>query len=678
MADAGRGKRKAAGSSMTPDKKKHKREYHFISSWTETFDGIGKSHRGSRFARCTYCGIDIKVTHGGKNDVQKHLSTSGHREAERACKTTPSVRSLFLTESGSHEVIEAETRWAMFLAKHNVPFLASDHASDLFKSMFPDSKIAKNFACARTKATSIVKEALAPHCIEKVARALSLQPFGLLMDESNDKVDKSCIILVRMLDQEAGDVRTRFLDMPVVNIGTASNLFAAVQKSLNDKGLDFSHAIAFMSDTTNVMKGMRSGVQKLIKNENPSTYDVGCICHLADLAIKAGMKGLPVDIDQLFIDIFYYFYHSSKRTQEFEDNWRDMFTTEPSVILKHCPTRWLSLLRCVERYLVQLDGLISYFASCDEGNAKIRSILQRLRNPLLKPLLQFLQFVLQPMNRFNRLFQKSTENTTSELYTEMTRLTRLYASNFVKAEVIQKVGDNLNALSFSEENLLDNERIGIGTHTWETLTIMQEELSLTPFFSAAKQFYRRSTEKMLKKFPFGDTLLRDMVILNPNQVMACNVDTLVSLAKRFPQLNIDAPNEIQLLKEEFADFCLSPNDHPEIEMYDHEGIQLPRSGSFWFSVSKIKTAFGEARFPTLTKLMLGLLCIPASNADAERGFSMLRKIHTDSQPRLAQSTIVSLMAVKMNIDKCCLDVELSSELLKSCKQATRRTMNNSH
>ena len=34
--------------------------------------------------------------------------------------------------------------------------------------------------------------------------------------------------------------------------------------------LDFSKAIAFMSDTTNVMKGARSGVQKLIKRENPS------------------------------------------------------------------------------------------------------------------------------------------------------------------------------------------------------------------------------------------------------------------------------------------------------------------------------------------------------------------------------------------------------------------------
>lgn len=37
-------------------------------------------------------------------------------------------------------------------------------------------------------------------------------------------------------------------------------------------------------------------------------YDVGCICHLADLTNKAGMKTLPVDIDQLFIDIFYFFF----------------------------------------------------------------------------------------------------------------------------------------------------------------------------------------------------------------------------------------------------------------------------------------------------------------------------------------------------------------------------------
>ena len=45
-------------------------------------------------------------------------------------------------------------------------------------------------------------------------------PFSVLMDESNDKQNISCIIMVRVLDAELGNIKTRFLDMRVVNIGT--------------------------------------------------------------------------------------------------------------------------------------------------------------------------------------------------------------------------------------------------------------------------------------------------------------------------------------------------------------------------------------------------------------------------------------------------------------------------
>ena len=82
-----------------------------------------------------------------------------------------------------------------------------------------------------------------------------------------------------------GDSHTRFLDMPIVNVGSAVNIFSALKSTLVSKGLDFSLAVAFMSDMTNVMKGARSGVQKHIKNEHPHLYDVGCICHLADLTV---------------------------------------------------------------------------------------------------------------------------------------------------------------------------------------------------------------------------------------------------------------------------------------------------------------------------------------------------------------------------------------------------------
>ena len=181
--------------------------------------------------------------------------------------------------------------------------------------MFPDSEIAKKFACGHTKTAAIIKHALTPHYHEKAVHDMSTF-FSVLLDESNDKMDKSCIILVQVLDLEKKcDIRTRFLDMPVVNIGTAQDLFVALKESLSCNGLDFSKCIAFMSDTTNDMKGARSGVQRLIRNECPHMLDVGCICHLADLTVKAGY------IDKLFIDIFYYFYHSSKCKQEFCDLW---------------------------------------------------------------------------------------------------------------------------------------------------------------------------------------------------------------------------------------------------------------------------------------------------------------------------------------------------------------------
>lgn len=380
------------------------------------------------------------------------------------------------------------------------------------------------------------------------------------MDESNDKTDKSWIIFVWIFDAEVGDICTPFLDMPVVNIGNASNLFAALKKSLQSNGLDFNKCMAFMSDTTNIMKGCRSGVQSLNKRECPDVLDVGCICHLADLTIKAGMGTFPVDIDKLFIDVFYYFCHSSKRKQEFTDLWCSLFTSEPKAIIKHCATRWLSLLHCIGRFLHQFDGLKSYFLSCDEAEtSKVVSIIRRLENPLTKPLLLFLSFILPSMDRFNRLFQKSTEITTCQLYSQMSRLVRLFASNILKPGTICSV-DNLSHLSLARKDQLDDENLGVGTDTWTYLSAMEEDSDPKPFYTAVRNFYV-ATLKMLKKLPFGDSILNNLGVINPEQVCAYSIDTVKTLAARFPQLELADTEALDQLQEEFMDFTLSPGDH---------------------------------------------------------------------------------------------------------------------
>ena len=122
--------------------------------------------------------------------------------------TTP-IASLFSPQR-SDQAIQAEVRWATFVVKHNISFLARDHATKLFGKIFPDSAITKKFSCSHTKTTAIVKKALAPQFTERVIESMSCGPFTLMMDESNDRRDKSCIILVRLLDPQIGEVWTRF------------------------------------------------------------------------------------------------------------------------------------------------------------------------------------------------------------------------------------------------------------------------------------------------------------------------------------------------------------------------------------------------------------------------------------------------------------------------------------
>ncbi|SMN12557.1 hypothetical protein SPBRAN_1766 [uncultured Candidatus Thioglobus sp.] len=163
--------------------------------------------------------------------------------------------------------------------------------------------------------------------------------------------------------------------------------------------------------------------------------------------------------------------------------------------------------------------------------------------------------------------------------------------------------------------------------------------------------------------------------MNPEKVCSYQFTTVLNLDKRFPQVGLADSKYLDLLREEFMDFTLSPMDHPSLSTYKSATGEKPRAGVFWHEVSKIRALDGVRRFPSLTNLMAGLLSIPSSNADSERGFSILRKIHTDQRGSLKQSTIISLMTMKFNCDECCYETKFTEELLSKCKKATSISLN---
>ena len=61
-----------------------------------------------------------------------------HKDMAKASSSSLSVASFFIRPQTSLKIIEAESLWSKFVAMHNISFQASDHATKLFRRMFPD------------------------------------------------------------------------------------------------------------------------------------------------------------------------------------------------------------------------------------------------------------------------------------------------------------------------------------------------------------------------------------------------------------------------------------------------------------------------------------------------------------------------------------------------------------
>ncbi|KAL3244110.1 hypothetical protein MRX96_047301 [Rhipicephalus microplus] len=108
------------------------------------------------------------------------------------------------------------------------------------------------------------------------------------------------------------------------------------------------------------MSAEKNGVAAGLKEAQDNLIVVGCPCHLINLAAEKGAACLPAKFDEVLVDIFYYLKKSAKRKDRLVE-FQGMHNTEVRNILKHVPTRWLSLGRCLTRLLEQWQPLVSFF-----------------------------------------------------------------------------------------------------------------------------------------------------------------------------------------------------------------------------------------------------------------------------------------------------------------------------
>lgn len=110
-------------------------------------------------------------------------------------------------------VLKAETLWTLKLITSHYSFNSSKDTSQLFSAMFPDSQIARQFACGERKAAYCCAFGLAEHFKKLLQNSVS-GPFVVLFDESlNTKMqEKQMDVHVRFWNDQTNQVATRYFN----------------------------------------------------------------------------------------------------------------------------------------------------------------------------------------------------------------------------------------------------------------------------------------------------------------------------------------------------------------------------------------------------------------------------------------------------------------------------------
>ena len=520
------------------------------------------------------------------------------------------------------------------------------------------------------------------------------EPFSLAVDGSNDSgIEKLNPLTVRIYDANRRQVVTCLLDMCTTSgrdCGTAQSIFTKIDSVLDKHEVKWNHCVAFGVDNTSVNLGIRNSIMTRVQAKHPSCYFMGCPCHLihniASRASDGFQKEVKFDVEDVCVDVYYWFDKSTKRKGTFRE-FCSFCDTEYREVVRYVSVRWLSLETSVHRILQLYASLVSYFKSEEESQARFHRLQVVFEEPMTEVYLFFYQSILPTFTSINLLLQR--EDPSIYLVADaLHNFLQKILSKFVKIDVIRSRKEDLTKVDFvNRENQLDDNRLAVGFTTRQKMNILLQEGDITDrqckcFYKGVREFYVTAVSQALKTLPFNDCLLNHCRFVNFEGRNECTFESVEYFCSKYPDLlNFTAP-QMDSLEEQFLQYQLLDRSEIPLDLWKEATVyEVEKEGQrtsyyrmdvIWGHLSLIRNIDSSFRFALLTKVAKLILTIPHSNAGEERVFNLIKLNRTPTRSSLnTDGTLSSLIQIKLANQDSCIDWEPPTDLLKTAKKATK-------
>ncbi|KAI2646289.1 Mitogen-activated protein kinase kinase 3 [Labeo rohita] len=182
-------------------------------------------------------------------------------------------------------------------------------------------------------------------------------------EATDGNMDRILNVVVRYYDEDVGKVATQHLASRKLNIADPLTITKTLTDILQSYSLNWNQVVGILLDNCSVMRGKKSGVETLVRRENPSLLDVsGDTVHMVSNAAKALLNPFQGFVEQFCSDVYYDIEKSPKQKEVFSE-FQSLLHLENKSLIRPISSRFLQMLDVCNRIRELMDPLTVHFYS---------------------------------------------------------------------------------------------------------------------------------------------------------------------------------------------------------------------------------------------------------------------------------------------------------------------------